>query len=364
MTNILHRLASQEDHNKTFSNPWFWLILLLVLIIAAIYYLNLFIMDERWGWFWRLEVIEFGSDVNGSLMYIPFIMAVVLVGFSGIAIIWSTAMVLILPVLLIITPDAQSVFTNILFLTAPMLIIGYISLQIRWRERERKIITEREKEKQYYLSRILKAQDDERKRIAQELHDDTTQTLIAVAMRAQSIIADKHFKPGSEQARNLDWIKSTTIHLSEDIRRISVELRPSILDNMEFLPALEALVDSLEHNYGIDATFETVGPERKLSKQCQISVFRIVQEALNNIWRHSKATKAAVKLVFSNNSMQLTIADNGRGFNVEDTLDSLTDSNKLGIIGMRERVGALGGTLDISSENGKGTAINIKLRNR
>ena len=364
MTNILHRLAAPEDHNKTFSNTWFWLILLLVLIIAAIYYLNLFVIDERWGWFWRLEVIEFVSDVNGSLMYIPFIMAVVLVGFNGIAIIWGTAMALILPVILILTPDAQSIFTNILFMTAPMLIIGYISLQIKWRERERKIITEREKEKQYYLSRILKAQDDERKRIAQELHDDTTQVLMAVAMRAQAIIADKHLKSGSDQARNLEWIKSTTLHLSDEIHRISVELRPTILDNMAFIPALETLVESLEQNYGIDSTFEAIGTERKLSKQCQISIFRIVQEALNNIWRHSKATKAEVTLDFSEKGIRLTIADNGMGFNREDTLNSLSDKKKLGIIGMRERVGALGGTLDIQSEKGKGTTININLNNR
>jgi two-component system sensor histidine kinase DegS len=364
MTSILHRLASTEDHNKVLGNPYFWLTLLIVLVIAFIYYLNLVIMDDRWLWFWHLEVIEFGNDINGSLMYIPFIMAAVLLGFRGILIIWIAATILILPIILTLTPDAQSIFTNILFMTAPMLIIGYISLQIRWRERERNVITQQEKEKQYYLSRILKAQDDERKRIAQELHDDTTQVLLVMAMHAKSIMSDKYFKPGTEPANQMEWIKNTALHLSDDIRRISMELRPSILDKMEFVPALESLVESLEQNYGIEAIFEVTGKERNLSQNCQISIFRVVQEALNNIWRHSKATKAEVKLNFYDKGIQLTIADNGRGFTEADMLRSPTDTKKLGIIGMIERIGALGGNLDINSDKGKGTTITINLKNK
>jgi two-component system sensor histidine kinase DegS len=362
MTNILRRLASPEDHNKVLSNFYFWLVLLVVLIVATIYYLNLKIMDHRWVWFWHLEVIEFGSDINGSLMYIPFILAVSLLGFSGIVIIWVVAMILILPIILTLTPDAQSIFTNILFMTAPMLIIGYTSLQIRWRERERNVITEREKEKQYYLSQILKAQDDERKRIAQELHDDTTQVLLVMAMRAKSIISDKYFEPGSEPADQLEWIRNTAVHLSDDIRRISVELRPSILDNMEFVPALESLVDSLEENYGIETKFEILGEERELAQNFQASIIRVVQEALTNIRKHSGATKAEVRLNFDSKSILLTIADNGIGFTDKDTLRLPMDTKKLGIIGMRERVGSIGGTFDILSEPGKGTTISISLK--
>jgi two-component system, NarL family, sensor histidine kinase DegS len=361
MTSVLRKLISQEDHNKIISNPYFWLTLLLVLVIAAVYYLNHIIWDERWTWFWHLSLFEFSHDINGSLMYIPFILAAILLGVRGLLIIWSTAMVLMLPVIINFTPDPQSIFTNIIFMIAPMLIIGYISLQIKWRDQERKIITEREKEKQYYLSRILKAQDDERKRIAQELHDDTTQILLVVATHVQSIISDQYFKTGSEPAERMEWIKNTVLHLSDDIRRISMELRPSILDNMEFIPALESLVESLEQNYGIESIFEVSGNERDISKECQISLIRVVQEALTNIRRHSKATKASVKLHFYEKEILLTIEDNGRGFTEDDKARSLTDTKKLGIIGMRERIGSLGGTFDIHSEAGKGTQIIIKL---
>ena len=364
MTSILHRLSSPEDQNKLLGNPYFWLILLLVLVIATIYYLNLIIMDDRWEWFWHLGLFEFSHDINGSLMYIPFIMAAALLGFRGIVIIWTTAMILILPVIINFTPDTQSVFTNIIFMIAPMLIVGYISLQIKWREHERNVITEREKEKQYYLSRILKAQEHERKRIAQELHDDTTQILLVVATHVQSIISDKHFESGSEPAARLEWIKNTILHLSDDIRRISVELRPSILDNMEFLPALESLVESLEQNYGIESVFEVTGTERDLSQDSQISLIRVVQEALTNIRRHAKAKKAEVKLDFSDEGILLTITDNGRGFDENDMEWSLTDTKKLGIIGMRERIGSLGGTFDIHSEKGKGTDITIRLNRK
>jgi two-component system sensor histidine kinase DegS len=360
MTIVLRRLVS-PDHNKILSNPYFWLTLVLVLVIAAIYYLNHMIWDERWPWFWHLSLFEFSHDINGSLMYIPFILAAIFLGVRGLLIIWGTAMILMLPVIINYTPDPQSVFTNIIFMIAPMLIIGYISLQIKWRDQERKIITEREKEKQYYLSRILKAQDDERKRIAQELHDDTTQILLVVATHVQSIISDKYFKAGSEPAERMEWIKNTVLHLSDDIRRISVELRPSILDNVEFIPALESLVESLEQNYGIETLFEVSGNERDIPKDYQISLIRVVQEALTNIRRHSKATKASVKLHFSEKEILLTIEDNGRGFAEDDEARSLTDTKKLGIIGMRERIGSLGGTFDIHSETGKGTQIIIKL---
>jgi signal transduction histidine kinase len=362
MKGILSRLRGPDNYYNLLRNPAFWSILLLVLITAAIYYVNLMVLDKRWLWFWHLGLVEFSNDINGSLMYIPFILAAVLLGFRGIFIIWAVAMILMMPIIISFTPDAQSVFTNLLFLIAPMLIIGYVSLQIRWRERERYVITEKEQEKQFYLSKILKAQVDERKRIAQELHDDTTQILLVVATRVQSLISDKHFKKGSEPGKQLEWIRDTVLHLSDDLRRISMELRPSILDNMEFVPAVESLVDSLEQNYGIETRFEISGKEQELPQDTQISVIRVIQEALNNIRRHSKATKAEVQLNYGSKGILLTISDNGHGFNIADTLITLANSKKLGIIGMRERIGALGGTMNIQSELGKGTTISISLK--
>jgi two-component system sensor histidine kinase DegS len=364
MTSLLNRLGPPDDHNKLLTNIYFWITVLVVLLIVTIYYLNLVIMHHRWDWFWYLGLIEFSNDINGSLLYIPFIMAAVLLGFRGILAIWIVSMAFMMPIIINFTPDVQSIVTNILFLTAPMMIIGYISLQVRWRERERNVITEREKEKQFYLSRILKAQDDERKRIAQELHDDTTQILLVVATRAQTLISDNHFKSDSEVGNQLEWIKNTILHLSEDIRRISVELRPSILDDMEFVPAIESLVDSLEDNYGVETRFEVFGTVRELSQNCQTSIIRVVQEALTNIRRHSEATKAEVHLHFDSKGLLLTITDNGRGFIEKDTIRSPNDTKKLGIIGMKERVGSIGGTFDILSEPGNGTRIIISLDNK
>jgi two-component system sensor histidine kinase DegS len=130
---------------------------------------------------------------------------------------------------------------------------------------------------------------------------------------------------------------------------------------MEFIPALESLVESLEQNYGIESIFEVAGNERDIPENYQISLIRVVQEALTNIRRHSKATKAGVKLHFNKKQILLTIEDNGRGFTEDDKARSLTDTKKLGIIGMRERIGSLGGTFDIYTETGKGTQIVIKL---
>jgi two-component system sensor histidine kinase DegS len=130
---------------------------------------------------------------------------------------------------------------------------------------------------------------------------------------------------------------------------------------MEFIPPLELLVESLEQNYGIESIFEVAGNERDIPEDYQISLIRVVQEALTNIRRHSKATKAGVKLHFNEKQILLTIEDNGRGFTEDDKARSLTDTKKLGIIGMRDRIGSLGGAFDIYTETGKGTQIVIKL---
>jgi len=160
----------------------------------------------------------------------------------------------------------------------------------------------------------------------------------------------------------VEWIRDMVVELSEDIRRMSRDLRPSILDNVGLLPALAWLVNQLERDDGISATLVVNGTNRKLAPEADIMIFRIVQEALNNIRRHSKATEATVALEFAPRTIKLTISDNGKGFKMPERMSTLTAEGKLGLGGMRQRVNLLGGTFDIQSKLGNGTTIVIELK--
>ncbi|GAI30979.1 unnamed protein product, partial [marine sediment metagenome] len=165
----------------------------------------------------------------------------------------------------------------------------------------------------------------------------------------------------SEVRKHAEWIRNTILQVSEDIRRLSRDLRPSLLDNMGLVPALRWLLNRLGQEDGIVTEMAVSGVERKLPSEIEVSIFRIVQEALNNVRRHSKASIAVLTLEFNSKSLKIMVHDNGKGFFLRETVGKLAAEGKLGIIGMQQRAQFLSGTLDIHSEPGKGTTVSIEL---
>ena len=134
-------------------------------------------------------------------------------------------------------------------------------------------------------------------------------------------------------------------------------LRPSLLDDLGLIPAIRSLTNNMEKTDGTIANFIVLGRERRLTGEIELSLFRIVQEALNNIRKHAQATEVRVSAEFTDGRIKLTVSDNGMGFELKDSMDNLPRSGKLGLMGMQERAWLLGGTLELNSAPGKGTTL-------
>jgi len=190
-------------------------------------------------------------------------------------------------------------------------------------------------------------------------NDSSIQTLLAIANRAQTLVNGDHDNNVCQVKQNAKWIRDTILGVSDDLRRLSLHLRPSILDNMGLVSALMWQVDQFNECDSIHARISITGAERKLSPGTETTIFRIVQEALNNVRRHSKATVATIALQFLPQSIKLTVQDNGVGCSLP-TIGSLATKGKFGLIGMEQRVKSLNGTFRIHSWLDQGTLLEIK----
>jgi len=209
----------------------------------------------------------------------------------------------------------------------------------------------------FYVQQVTRAQEDERKRIARVLHDDVAPPLLLLIQRLDLITSRTPPRLPKSLKENLEDLRSQAIEALEGLRRCAQDLRPSILDDLGLIAALEWTAEDLVKNYEIDTHVEVVGTELSLPAEVQLLLFRIAQEALSNIRRHAEASMAEVKLEFKSNRVRMTLSDNGKGFELPNQTEGLASTGKLGIIGMHERSRLLGGSLKIQSELGKGTQI-------
>jgi PAS domain S-box-containing protein len=212
----------------------------------------------------------------------------------------------------------------------------------------------------YYLNQITRAQEEERKRISRELHDDTAQALFAISRQMDNFIRD-NIGLSQQQRISLRDIRQRIGVSLQGIRRFSQDLRPSIIDDLGLLPAVQWLVKQKAEDSGIDISLRINGKEQRLLPEMELILFRIIQEALNNIGKHAAATKAEVSLEFADLQLTVAISDNGKGFDLPDAVGDLSNSGKLGLVGMHERVSLLGGTMTIQSKPGQGTAIDLSI---
>jgi signal transduction histidine kinase len=211
----------------------------------------------------------------------------------------------------------------------------------------------------FYVQQITRAQEEERKRIARELHDDTVQALIALSRRLEGLSALDGQRP-EETLRRLAELQQLTHDMIQSVRRFSRDLRPSILDHLGLLPALESLMNDIA-DQGIEPVFSVRGEKRRLAPQTELILFRIIQEALSNARRHAQASRISVALAFSSDAIQITVEDNGTGFTPPALTGDLAASGKLGLIGMVERTRLLEGTFELQSQPGHGTRIFVEV---
>lgn len=211
----------------------------------------------------------------------------------------------------------------------------------------------------FYLQQVTRAQDEERKRIARELHDDTAQELVALSRQIESFASDSG-RLSKHQLQILDEIEGQVDKILEGVRRFSQDLRPSVLDDLGLLPALQWLASDMESHFGIDVGMAVEGTERRFSPEVELLLFRIAQEALRNVWRHSEASRAWLSVEFDNSRTILTISDNGKGFKVPKRTGDLAEAGKLGLAGMEERAHLIGGALRLQSKPGEGAIVTVE----
>jgi signal transduction histidine kinase len=220
----------------------------------------------------------------------------------------------------------------------------------------------RQDELRDYATLITRVQEEERRRLARELHDDTAQALIALALGLDGL--GRAIGKLDLTERDKEWLASLqnlADHTLEGVRRACRDLRPSVLDDLGLRAALEWLSDSSSAR-GVPCNFSNRGLTILTTSENEIAIFRITQEALSNIWRHAGATQASIELAYLPEQLRLTIHDNGRGFVPQDNLDAAHDSQGgLGLLGMRERAMLIGATLKIISSPGNGCYIQLSL---
>jgi PAS domain S-box-containing protein len=224
-------------------------------------------------------------------------------------------------------------------------------------------ITERERLRQnmqFYISEIIKSQEDERKRIARELHDETAQDLAALSLDIEAITRARD--PLSDEAiQRLEQLRAKIDSIMEGVRRFSHELRPQVLDQLGLMPALELLIEELNEEGKTNARLEVIDFEQRLSPEVELVLFRIAQEALHNVRRHAQATETVVRMEFTPEQVKLNVTDNGRGFELPKALSDFAGRGKLGLIGMQERTRLLDGSFSVKSQVGKGTTIAVEV---
>jgi signal transduction histidine kinase len=208
------------------------------------------------------------------------------------------------------------------------------------------------------LRRVFSAQEEERKRISRELHDETAQVLTGLAYTlddAAEMTTEPEIKA---QLERMHTLANTAL---EEIHRIILDLRPTMLDHLGLIPALRWYAESRLNEKEIRFTMRETGSSRRLSPAIETAVFRVAQEAINNIARHSDAIRAELVFRFLPDQLQVTIADDGKGFDVNQVLDQVIDRRGLGLLGMRERIDAVGGQLIFRSAPGVGTMVQISV---
>ncbi|MFO8010014.1 MAG: PAS domain S-box protein [Dehalococcoidia bacterium] len=213
----------------------------------------------------------------------------------------------------------------------------------------------------FFIRQITRAQEEERKRIAQELHDDTVQALAILARQMDALVVKGDKLRRQEFVGRLEELRQETNYIMQGVQHLSQDLRPATLDRLGILAAVEWLASRTAEYSGIEVDVRFIGEERRLPDEVGLVLFRITQEALRNVWRHAEATLAEVVVEFGHNKTSISVQDNGKGFDAPDSMADLPRYGKLGLAGMEDRAQLLGGTVEIISSPNKGTTVRVEL---
>ncbi len=249
-------------------------------------------------------------------------------------------------------------------------VLGYLSSQINgvvWQ-------IEAAQKNKFLGAQIIKAQEEERFRVSREIHDGPAQDIANLIF--QSSICERMIDIDPEEAkRNLQELREQIRGCLKDIRQIIFDMRPMSLDDLGLVPAVRQLISKMRERDILEASLQVDGEERKIPKHVEVSLFRIIQEALNNVNRHAGVKKAKVRMLYRENMLAVLIVDEGHGFDMDameeqaqgengeaaESTDGMKPDGHYGILGMKERAGIIGAEISIVSAVGKGTRVHLRL---
>ncbi len=213
---------------------------------------------------------------------------------------------------------------------------------------------------QSYAQEIVRAQEEERARIARELHDIGLQSVILLCRRLDTVEEAAGHELPESVGKALVEARRTAEDIADGLRRFSRDLRPVILEDLGLVPAVKRLVSETSDRSSVRGRLVVTGEPRRLSASAELSIFRIAQEALRNVERHAGASHVTVKLGYQAHAVRVTVTDDGKGFELP-LYTTLASSGKLGLLGMRERARLAGGTCDMFARPGKGTRVEVSI---
>jgi signal transduction histidine kinase len=209
-----------------------------------------------------------------------------------------------------------------------------------------------------YISAITTGQEEERRRLARELHDDTIQSLIALKQRVQLTSISQTDEVTGDQLKEIQDMTDQTIR---DLRRITKDLRPLYLEDLGLVAALEMLARETNNTIGIPVDFQSIGKEYRFPSEIELTLYRMAQEGLSNVSRHANASHASVAIHYTPQTTTLSVSDDGSGFTVPDSPAEFAPSGHYGLLGLHERAELIGAQLEIHSAPDRGTRLVITL---
>lgn len=216
------------------------------------------------------------------------------------------------------------------------------------------------RKKQYMGYRVIKAAEEERCRLAREIHDGPAQAMVNIGINLELCL--KVLDTDINKAKNyIMELKEQVNGNIRDLRKVIYNLRPMSLDDLGLIDTVEKLLEDFEASTGILTSFKVIGEPVEMKGLIQIALYRIIQESLTNVRKHSGASRVIVKIEFLDDHVSLLVFDNGKGFDVEKVLKWGDEEKGFGMINMRERVELLRGYMEAKSDKGKGSSIFLKI---
>ncbi|WP_236035153.1 sensor histidine kinase [Alkalihalobacterium elongatum] len=195
------------------------------------------------------------------------------------------------------------------------------------------------------MNRVMEIQEEERKRFSRELHDGIGQSLFSLIIHMDRMMSEQNYS-------SMEMLRNEVSGIMEEIRSLAWDLRPSLLDDLGVVPAINRHIDKFSQYYGIKVEFET-NLRKRLSMQKETTIYRVIQEALTNIAKYANVSDAHVTLVEKEDNIEVSIEDKGKGFNRKN------NGKGVGLFSMEERAKSVQGTFQIDSELGKGTTVTL-----